>query len=156
MTSKKCAVCGETLQEGALACPKCGSGVFESSKSHNEPNGRKQQMPSTISETYPSPDALLIIVDNMPDDRMRFIDGLKYYLRTTLKPGTKVLLQHFKLARDLKNVVIYTTGIIYRLKEEKGWEFDPEETIFQDFHAQFTSQTIGGYVAFLYQRKLNR
>ena len=30
---KKCAVCQETIEEGAITCPKCGNGVFETVKS---------------------------------------------------------------------------------------------------------------------------
>jgi hypothetical protein len=40
MTNKKCGICGEIIQGGSLECPKCGSGVFESSKTY-KPKPRK-------------------------------------------------------------------------------------------------------------------
>jgi hypothetical protein len=34
---KKCAVCGEDVASDAIVCPKCGRGVFEPEKRHNDP-----------------------------------------------------------------------------------------------------------------------
>ncbi len=34
--TKKCGICGEVVEGCILACPNCGSGVFESEKLHRE------------------------------------------------------------------------------------------------------------------------
>lgn len=34
---KKCGVCGEIVFSNAIECPKCGRGVFEAGKLHNDP-----------------------------------------------------------------------------------------------------------------------
>lgn len=44
---KKCGVCGETVADGAIECPKCGRGVFESEKLHRDSANSVRSTPGT-------------------------------------------------------------------------------------------------------------
>jgi tetratricopeptide (TPR) repeat protein len=99
---------------------------------------------------------LLIIVDLVPEDDVeRFVNGLVRYMNITLKPETKVIIKQFAGARNLENVIAYTVGCTYPLRQELGWEFETNDTVFRDFSSQSTSKTIGGHVAFLYRKPVN-
>lgn len=152
----KCSRCGNIfcrncfkVIDSSIHCPQCGIKLDAVA----EPNGRKQQLASA-QPTHPSPDVLLVIVDLMPpDDASRFVNGLVRYMNISLKPETKVLIEQFADAKNLKNVIGYTVGCTFPLKQQLGWEFETDDTIFQDFSSQSPSSTISGHVAFLYKKK---
>src|SRR3990167_4033487 len=143
-----CRSCFKVI-DSSIHCPQCGIKLDAVS----EPNGRKQQS-SSAQPTHPSPDVLIVIVDLMPpDEASRFVNGLVRYMNIALKPETKVLIRQFADAKNLKNVIGYTVGCTYPLKQQLGWDFETDETIFQDFSAQSSSGAISGHVAFLYKKK---